>query len=331
MHPILDTAVRAARRAGDIILAASRKATAVEVESKGPADYVTEVDRAAEAAVLEIVRAEWPGHAVLAEERGAQGDARAEYLWIVDPLDGTTNFVRGVPHFAVSIGVRRAGTPGAPGAGAADPSGFGARVRGGPGGGEARSAEQPPGAGAADPSGFGARVRGGPGGGEARSAEQPPGAIEHAVVLDPLRDELFTASAGEGARLNGRPIRVTSRPGLDGALLGTGIPFKAGAIERLDRYLATMRALLPGTAGIRRPGSAALDLAYVAAGRFDGFWEFGLSPWDVAAGVLLVREAGGIVTDTAGGDRWFETGDILAAGGAVHAAMLAVLRGIPPA
>ncbi|MDI7268538.1 MAG: inositol monophosphatase family protein [Myxococcota bacterium] len=270
MHPILDTAVRAARRAGDIILAASRKATAVEVESKGPADYVTEIDRAAEAAVLEIVRAEWPGHAVLAEERGAQGDARAEYLWIVDPLDGTTNFVRGVPHFAVSIGVRRAGA----------------------------------------------------------SAEQPPGAIEHAAVLDPLRDELFTTSADEGARLNGRPIRVTSRPGLDGALLGTGIPFKAGAIERLDRYLATMRALLPGTAGIRRPGSAALDLAYVAAGRFDGFWEFGLSPWDVAAGVLLVREAGGIVTDTAGGDGWFETGDILAAGRAVHAAMLAVLRGI---
>jgi myo-inositol-1(or 4)-monophosphatase len=192
----------------------------------------------------------------LAEETGAQG--QSEYEWVIDPLDGTTNYLHGFPQFSISIALRHRGR------------------------------------------------------------------LEQAVVYDPLREELFTASRGRGAQLNDRRLRVTSRTGLEGALIGTGFPFRDH--RHLDAYLGMFRAMLEDTAGLRRPGSAALDLAYVAAGRLDGFWELGLAEWDFAAGALLVAEAGGTVTDLAGGERHMETGNVIAGNLKIHKAMLARLR-----
>lgn len=243
MHPTLNIAVRAARSAGNIIVRALEHIDRLNVQTKSENDFVTEVDKAAEQEIIRTIRKAYPSHGFLAEESGKQsGD---DFVWIIDPLDGTTNYVHGFPQFAVSIALKHKQV------------------------------------------------------------------LEQAVIYDPLRQELFTASRGRGAQLNDRRIRVTSRPGLKGALLGTGFPFKQQ--QYLDAYLAMFKDLFPKTAGIRRAGAASLDLAYVAAGRLDGFWEIGLNPWDMAAGALLIEEAGGFVCDFAGSNAYLETGNLIAA------------------
>ncbi|HFD78814.1 MAG TPA: inositol-1-monophosphatase [Gammaproteobacteria bacterium] len=257
MHPMLNIAVRAARNAGDIIVRHLNRIDQLNVTSKSRNDFVSEVDRRAEEEIIAVIRKAYPGHAILAEESGSH-DGQDEFLWIIDPLDGTTNFLHGFPQFAVSI------------------------------------------------------------------ALQHKGRLDQAVVYDPMRQELYTASRGAGAFLDSRRIRVSKQHALAGALLGTGFPFKEQ--QHLDAYLQMFRALLLDTAGIRRPGSAALDLAYVAAGRLDGFWELGLKPWDMAAGVLLIREAGGLVGDLAGGHEFMENGNIVAATPKLFPAMLRQIR-----
>ncbi len=256
MHPMLNTAILAAREGGRIIARHVDRVDSVSVTQKSRNDFVSDVDRLAEQVIVGEIRKRYPDHEVLAEEGGSSG--RSEFQWIVDPLDGTTNFLHGFPHFAVAVALK---------------------------------------------------VR---------------GRLDQAVVFDPLRQELFTASRGAGAQLNGKRIRVARRHGLEGALLGTGFPFRQ--LEHLDAYLQSMAALIPHAAGIRRAGSAALDLAYVAAGRLDGFWEFGLAPWDVAAGALLVLEAGGLVSDPLGGEGFMDSGDLLAGSPRVHREMLPALR-----
>ncbi len=241
MQPTLNIAVRAARRAGDLILRYVDRVPSLTVSTKAHNDFVTEVDRQAEATVIDVLRAAYPDHGILAEESGSHG-ADHEYRWYIDPLDGTTNFLHGFPQFAVSI------------------------------------------------------------------ALEHKGRIEQAVVYDPLKQDLFTASRGRGAQLNGKRIRVAGLRALDQALVGTGFPVKHR--EHIERYCAQFRAVLERTAGLRRAGAASLDLAYVACGRLDAFWELGLSPWDMAAGALLVEEAGGLVCDLAGGDRWLFGGEI---------------------
>ncbi len=261
MHPMLNIAVRAARQAGNIIARSFPHVDSLSVDTKSRNDFVSDVDRLAEQEIINTIHKAYPDHAILAEESGSSGDS--EYVWIIDPLDGTTNFLHGFPQFAVSIALSFRGK------------------------------------------------------------------LDQAVVYDPISQDLYTASRGAGAQLNGRRIRVASRKTLDGALLGTGFPFKDDSI--LDTYLATFKALFGDTAGIRRPGSAALDLAYVAAGRLDGFWEFGLNPWDMAAGALLIQEAGGKVGDFAGGDDFLESGNVIAGNLKVHDAMLKRIRPcLPP-
>ena len=255
---MLNIAVRAARRAGSIINRASLDGGGLKVRAKQARDFVTQVDDAAEQAILDVVRKAYPAHGILAEESGASaGDG--EYVWIIAPLDGTTNFIHGFPQYCVSIGVQRRG------------------------------------------------------------------ALAHAVVYDPPRNELFTASRGGGAFLNDRRIRVSKCARLDEALVGTGFPFKE--LSRLDLYAKQLRTLMQGSAGVRRAGSAALDFAYVACGRLDAFWEMGLSAWDMAAGALLVQEAGGLVGDLEGEQSYLESGDVCAATPKVFPALLEALRG----
>lgn len=252
MHPMLNIAIRAARQAGTIISRSVERLDTISVKTKAHNDFVSEIDFKAEQEIIDVIRKAYPNHGFLAEESGSQpGD---EYIWIIDPLDGTTNFIHGFPQFAVSI------------------------------------------------------------------ALQHKGKLDQAVIYDPVRDELFTASRGSGAQLNNHRIRVTKRNDLEGALLGTGFPFKQQ--QNLDVYLKTFKALFPETAGIRRAGAASLDLAYVASGRLDGFWELGLSKWDMAAGILLIQEAGGLLSDFAGSDDYFESGNIVCAGPRVFKAML---------
>jgi myo-inositol-1(or 4)-monophosphatase len=260
MQPLLNIAVRAARRAGDIIVRAIPRLDAVEIHSKGRNDYVTEIDRAAEADIIETIRRLYPDHAFLAEESGSSGDS--EVVWIIDPLDGTTNFMHGFPTFAVSI------------------------------------------------------------------AAQVRGRVEHAVVFDPMRQELFTASRGDGAQLEGRRIRVSKQSTLDGALIATGFPYRADS-PWLDEYLAMLKAVMTKCAGVRRPGAAALDLAYVAAGRVDGFWELGLKAWDTAAGTLLITEAGGRI-GTLTGNEYRQGGHIIGGTPKVYAALVELLKPLAP-
>ncbi|MGD2074719.1 MAG: inositol-1-monophosphatase [Gammaproteobacteria bacterium] len=257
MHPMLNIAVRAARNAGDIIVRHLNRLDQLSVSSKERNDFVSEADRQAEAEIIAVIRKAYPNHSVLAEESGGHGGSE-EFQWIIDPLDGTTNFLHGFPQFAVSIGLKHKGR------------------------------------------------------------------LDQGVVYDPLRQELFTASRGSGAYLDNRRIRVSRQTSLNGALLGTGFPYKNQ--QHLDAYLNMFRALIADTAGIRRPGSAALDLAYVAAGRLDGFWELGLRPWDMAAGVLLIHEAGGLVGDLAGGHSYLENGNVVAATPKLFPAMLREIR-----
>ena len=247
MQPMLNIALRAARSAGELIFRSIERLDVISINEKDARDYVTEVDHAAEKVIIDVLRKAYPNHGIHAEESGltpGSGDG-ADYLWVIDPLDGTTNFIHGVPHFAVSIACIYRGR------------------------------------------------------------------VEHAVVLDPVRQEEFTASRGRGAALNGRRIRVSGRRGLEGALLATGFPFRNNQLDNMDSYLGMFRSLVGQTAGIRRCGAASLDLAYVAAGRYDAFWEFGLSQWDIAAGALLVQEAGGLISDFVGGHEYLEKGQVV--------------------
>ncbi|MGA0019672.1 MAG: inositol monophosphatase family protein [Steroidobacteraceae bacterium] len=255
MQALLNIAVRAARRAADVIVRSLNRLDSLEVTSKGRNDFVTEIDRTAEAEIIQIIRRAYPDHAFLGEESGAIGDS--PFQWIIDPLDGTTNFLHGFPQFSVSIACS---------------------------------------------------IR---------------GRVEHGVIYDPMRQEVFTASRGEGAQLENRRIRVTQQRGLEGALIGTGFPYRANT-DHIDAYMAMLRDVMLSTAGVRRPGSAALDLAYVAAGRTDGFFEIGLGPWDTAAGSLLIEEAGGIVS-TLAGDDYKQGGNIIAGTPRVHTALVQLL------
>lgn len=252
MHALLNVAVMAARSGGNSLLRNLKKLDRLTVERKGRNDFVSDADREAERAVIETILKHYPDHAILAEESGQQGDS--DHVWVIDPLDGTTNYLHGFPVFCVSIGLLVGGRQ------------------------------------------------------------------EHAVVYDPLRQELFTASRGQGAQLDGRRIRVSGQQRLDHALLGTGFPYRDSNAD-LKPYLRMFANAIENSAGVRRPGSAALDLAYVAAGRTDGFWETGLSAWDMAAGALMVREAGGIVSGLDGSEDYLESGHVLAGTPKIYAAL----------
>ena len=261
MQPLLNIAVRAARRAGDVIIRSLNRLESLTVTSKGRNDFVTEVDQAAEQEIIATVRRHYPHHAFLAEESGSSGEN--ETVWIIDPLDGTTNFLHGFPVFSVSI------------------------------------------------------------------ACQVKGRLEHAVVYDPMRGEIFSASRGAGAHLENHRIRVSKARTLDGALVATGFPYRAN-MKYLDAYMGMLRAVTEQAAGVRRPGSAALDLAYVAAGRVDAFWEIGLAPWDTAAGTLLIQEAGGRIGTLTGGD-YKQAGHIVAGTPKVYAELLSLIAPhVPP-
>lgn len=262
MQPMLNIALRAARSAGELIIRSTERLDVISVSEKDARDYVSEIDRNAEQLIITALRKAYPNHGILGEESGlsqGSGDG-ADYLWIIDPLDGTTNFLRGVPHYAVSIACKYRGR------------------------------------------------------------------LEHAVIIDPVRQEEFTASRGRGAALNGRRLRVGSRKSLEGALLGTGFPFRDGQMDNLEAYLSMFRSLVGQTAGVRRAGAASLDLAYVAAGRFDAFWEFGLSEWDTAAGALLIQEAGGLVSDFSGGHDFLEKGQVVAGNSKCFKAVLTAIQ-----
>jgi myo-inositol-1(or 4)-monophosphatase len=257
MQPLLNIAVRAARRAGEVIVRSLGRADTLTITAKGHNDFVTEVDQAAEREIIANIRHYYPDHAFLAEESGTSGQDQSEVVWIIDPLDGTTNFLHGNPVFAVSI------------------------------------------------------------------ACQIRGQLEHAVVYDPMRQEVFTASRGEGAQLENRRIRVSKHRALEGALIGTGFPYRDNT-RWLDASMLMFRDVITHTAGIRRPGAAALDLAYVAAGRLDAFWEFGLKPWDTAAGTLLIQEAGGRI-GTLTGASYTQGGHIVAGTPKVYDALVQLL------
>jgi len=256
MHGMVNIAIRAARRAGELMIRRLNQLETLKVVEKSHNELVTQVDEAAEAAIVEVIRDHYPDHSILAEEGGVSGDH--EYQWIVDPLDGTTNYVHGFPVFSVSIAVARAGE------------------------------------------------------------------LEHGVVYDPMRQEIFSASRGQGAQLDGRKIRVSKRTHLQQSLIATGFPYRAN-LKHIDRYLQMLRAVMLETAGIRRPGSAALDLCYVAAGRVDGFWELGLSKWDIAAGALIIREAGGRISDLRGADGYLDSGNVVTGNPKIYAALSKLL------
>jgi len=253
---MLTIAIRAARSAGDLILRSADNVGRLHIDQKGKNDYASEVDRLAEREIISIIKSAYPEHAILAEESGQhQGN---DYIWVIDPLDGTTNFLHGFPQYAVSIALKYKGR------------------------------------------------------------------LEVGVVYDPLRDELFTAQRGGGAMLNNRRIRVTKLASLKGALIGTGFPFKTD--QHLDAYVGMFRAITKDSAGIRRAGAAALDLAYVAAGRLDGFWEIGVMEWDMAAGILLIKEAGGVVTDFSFNDNYLQKGNIIAGSPKMHQIMYQLIE-----
>ena len=256
MPSLEQVAIDAALRAGRL-LSESFRAGNLNVETKGVHDFVTEIDRAAERLVLETIRSAFPDHDIMAEESSPEATSgNSDHRWIVDPLDGTTNFIHGVPTFAVSVAV-------------ADREG-----------------------------------------------------VSAGAVYDPVHRELFHAARGRGAFSDGKPIRV-STPEFDEALIATGFPFRS--LDRVDQYLDTFKQFIGRTAGVRRAGAAAIDLAYTACGRYDGFWEFGLSPWDLAAGTLLIQEAGGKVSDFSGGGDYLG-GDVVAASPRIHERMLELTR-----
>jgi len=257
MHPTVNIAVRAARAAGDVVLRYHNQIDLLTIENKSENDFVSEVDKAAEKAIINEIKKVFPNHSILAEESGETlGDS--DFQWIIDPLDGTTNYLHGFPQYAVSIALLEKQV------------------------------------------------------------------VTHAVIYDPFKEELFNASNGEGAYLNNERIRVTMSNGLQDTLIGTGFPFRHP--EYLDCYLKTFKAIHPNVSGIRRAGSAALDLAYLAAGRLDGFWEIGLNSWDIAAGALLVKEAGGFIGDFSGRDGYLETGNVVAGNADVYKILLKTIH-----
>ncbi len=257
MHPMLNTAVKAARRAGQIITRASLDLDHIQVSKKQHNDFVTEVDKAAEAAIIEILLTAYPKHAILAEESGHSGQSCSDYQWIIDPLDGTTNFIHGFPYYCVSIALAHKDV------------------------------------------------------------------IMQAVIYDPTRNDLYTASRGSGAYLNDRRLRVARRDRLADALLGTGFPFRDQ--QGMDAYLKLFGQMTEACASLRRPGAAALDLANVAAGRLDGFFEQGLHFWDMAAGSLMVTEAGGLVGNYTGDTDFAELGEIMVGNAKLYAQMAQIL------
>jgi myo-inositol-1(or 4)-monophosphatase len=256
MHGMVNIAIKAARRAGEIMIRQMNRLDSLEVAEKGRNDFVTRVDQQAEQTIIEVIHDHYPEHAILAEESGATGDHAVQ--WIIDPLDGTTNYMHGFPVFSVSIAVME------------------------------------------------------------------DGELQHGVVYDPLRQEIFSASRGQGAQLDGHKLRVSKRTTLAGALIATGFPYRMTE-SQIDVYLGMLRAVMIETAGVRRPGSAALDLCYLASGRVDGFWELGLSKWDVAAGTLIIREAGGRISDFRGTDNFLDSGNIVAGTPKVYAALSKLL------
>ncbi len=256
MHPMLNIAVKAARRAGAIINRASQDIGTLTVKSKNYNDFVSEVDVAAERVIIDTLKDAYPDHGFLGEESGSS-ENQSDFIWIIDPLDGTTNFLHNFPQYCVSI------------------------------------------------------------------ALQHKGEITQAVIYEPNRNDLYTATKGRGAFLNDKRIRVSKCDKLQQSLIGTGFPFRD--FKHLDTYLAMFKSMLQKTSGIRRPGSAALDLAYVANGSLDAFWEIGLSPWDIAAGALLVQEAGGIISNLNGKNGWLESGNVLAASPKIYDAMVETL------
>lgn len=264
MHPHLNIAISAARSAGRVILRAIVDISRIQISTKhGKKDYVTNVDKSAEAEIIKVIHKAYPKHNILAEESGEQAgsDNDSPYTWIIDPLDGTTNFLHGFPHFVVSIAVKHNDV------------------------------------------------------------------LAHGVIYDPIRDELFTASKGSGTQLNGRRIRVSACRTLETALLGTGFAYRRLDVED-DKFIAVFVKILTSIVDIRRTGSAALDLAYVASGRLDGYWEMGLKPWDMAAGALIIREAGGLVGDFNGDDKFLQSGRIAAANPKLYPLLLKELTGL---
>ena len=256
--PVLNVMANAALKAARSLLRDFGEVEQLQVSVKGPGDFVSTADFKAERTIkAELTRAR-PGYSLLFEEGGAEAGSDPRHRWIVDPLDGTTNFLHGIPHFAISIALER------------------------------------------------------------------DGEIIAGIVYDPVRDEMYSAEKGLGAYVNDRRLRVSARRRLGEAVVGTGMPF--GPRADGPAYLASLAAVMTATSGVRRIGAAALDLAYVAAGRFEGFWEFGLSPWDIAAGLLLVREAGGYVSDLSGGHDMMTSGDILAANDHLHLPLAALIR-----
>jgi len=242
-HPVLNVAIEAAYAAGKIMRQQIHHVDAIPVERKARHDYVCEVDKACEAEIVREIKRYYPDHAFLCEESGTAGDDK--HVWVIDPLDGTSNYLHGIPHFAVSI------------------------------------------------------------------AQQVNGRTEHGVVYDPIREELFTASKGGGAFMNNKRLRVSARIDLEGAVLATAFPFRKR--NNLQDYAKIFQAVFARIEDIRRAGTASLDLAWVAAGRLDGYFEMGLKPWDIAAGALIVREAGGVVLDFDGSDTFEESGNVIAA------------------
>jgi len=249
---MLNVAVMAARRGGDTLIRNMNKLQKLNVEQKGRNDFVSDADHIAEKAVIDTIFKHYPEHAILAEESGQQGES--DYVWIIDPLDGTTNFLHSFPVYCVSIAVAHNGR------------------------------------------------------------------LEHAAVYDPLRQEFFTATRGQGAQLEGHKIRVSGRIDLERALVGTGFPYR-DSNEALDPYLNMLVSAMKNTTGIRRTGSAALDLCYVAAGRLDAFWETGLKPWDLAAGTLIIREAGGIISGLNGSEDFMDSGHVLCGSPRIYSAL----------
>lgn len=261
MEKIIEIAIVAAQSAGAFIQKSAEDLSLLNIEQKTLYDYVSDVDRGSEKIIVEQILNAFPNHQILGEEYGNQGREDAQWQWVIDPLDGTTNFLRSLPHYAVSIGVLK------------------------------------------------------------------DGVVQHGVVYDPAKKDLFVASKGKGATLNDVVIQVSSSESIKGGLLATGVPFSGHNLDNIDSFTNTMTDLLKcQTSGIRRLGAAALDLAYVAAGRYEGFWESNLKLWDIAAGVLIVEEAGGIVTDLSGKLNHLSSGDVLAAPRGVHQDMLAVCK-----
>lgn len=258
LHPMLNIAIKAARAAGSIINRAALDLEIVQVGRKGPNDYVSEVDRAAEQAIIDILLEAYPGHAILAEESGRERGAKdSEFMWIIDPLDGTTNFLHGFPVYAVSIALAFRGV------------------------------------------------------------------VQQAVVYDPTRNDMFFASRGRGAFLNDRRLRVSKRTRLADSLVGTGFPFRKG--DNFKRYVKMFEEVMQACAGLRRPGAAALDLCYVAAGYYDGFFEMGLSPWDAAAGSLIITEAGGLVGNFTGESDFLYQRELVAGNPKVYGQLVQIL------